>query len=626
MKFEYVWLIVTFALVIETHAVERNLRVSVDATDAARHLLVSTIEIPVKPGPMALWYPKWIPGIHGPGEQIRNIGGLTVKTDDGKRLDWRRDDDDLYKFHIDVPGNADEITVELTYICNQPTRVSTGVDSFGNAHTTVINFNTCLMYPDGWSSQETTVDLRLKIPNWKFGTSLKTNSTAGGWIEFERDTFENIVDSPMIAGENYRLLEIETPNFPKTRMHFVSDRPQSLNFDEALESQFRRMMAEGASLFGGAPFETYDFLVYCSDELPGTGLEHLSSSLNGIDEGGLTKEDVIKSGLAYLLPHELVHAWCGKYRRPVGMFRNDFHTTKQTRLLWIYEGLTQYLGQVITARSGLISYDEHIERLAGRIGYLANRTGRNWRALEDTAISGHTLRGGSQSWNDLRRNQDYYDEGAIFWMEVDAILRKQTRGEKSLDDFCHRFFAVPENSRQPIKPFALEEIVSILNQIVAFDWQGLIDRRIMKPQASLSLEPLDRVGYEFTYVDDAPESVKLREKERKYISAEYSLGLTVDKEKNQVRSVKPDSPADKAGLTAGMEFVAVNGRRFTEDRFREALKATKENRSIEFVVYQSDNVRTITVPYLDGPRFPMIKAVEGKQNILQQICSPKASD
>ena len=323
--------IVLLIIAFPCQASEKNLSVSIDATDAARHLIRSTIEIPVQPGPLALWYPKWIPGIHGPGEQIRNIGGLTVTTNSGKRIDWRRDDDEMYKFHVNVPDGADQISVELTYICNQPTRVSTGVDSYGNAHTTIINFNTCLFYPDGWSSQETTVDLSVKLPDWKYGTSLKTKSNADGWVTFERDTFENVVDSPLMAGENYRLLEIELPDFPVTRMHFVSDKPESVEFDEKLEKQFRSMMAEGAALFGGAPYDAYDFLIFCSDELPGTGLEHLSSSLNGIDEGGLTKENDIKNGPAYLLPHELVHAWCGKYRRPAGMFRDDFHSTKQTR-------------------------------------------------------------------------------------------------------------------------------------------------------------------------------------------------------------------------------------------------------------------------------------------------------
>ncbi len=602
-----------------------NLDVAIDATDAARHLLHSTITIPVDPGPLVLWYPKWIPGIHGPGEQIRNIGGFTVQTGSGERLDWRRDDNDLYKFHVEVPDGVEKIAVALTYICNQPTRVSIGVDSYGNAHMTVINFNTCLVYPDTWTSQETSVDLRVKLPDWKMGTSLTGKSIGDGWIQFEKETLENIVDSPLIAGEHYRMLEIDTPDFPTTRMHFTGDTAESLKFDEDLEASFGKMIAEASLMFGGAPFDAYDFLVYCSDDLPGTGLEHLSSSLNGVDEDGLTDAQSVKNRISYLLPHELVHAWCGKFRRPAGMYRNDFHSTKKTRLLWIYEGLTQYLGQVITARSGLISYDEHLERFAGRIGYLANRTGRNWRALEDTAISGHTLRGGSQNWNDLRRNQDYYDEGALFWLEVDAILRANTDHRKGLDDFCRVFFAVPNNTRQPIKPFDLDEVVTILNDLVTFDWWGLINRRVMRPQGSLSLEPLDRVGHALGFTDEIPDWIEQRQKDDDYISAEYSIGITIDSNEATVRSVRPESVADNAGLAGGMEIIAVNGKRFTPDRFQEALKSTKTRHSIEFMVYQSDNVKSISVPYADGLRFPMVKPVEGKDDLLKKIWAPRAS-
>lgn len=599
-------------------------RIDVDATQIARHLLRSTIHFSAKPGAFSFRHPEWIPGIHGPSEQIRNIGGLKVFASDGTKLEWQRDASQLTRFSVNVPQGCDGVRVELTYLANQPTRVSTGVDSYGNADLLAINMNTCVVYRDDEDLRATPVDLSIKLPdNYRFATALRrAESPDGDTCFFERTTFETLVDSPLIAGRNYRRFDVSSGDFPEARYHFVSESAKALEFDEQHGELYKNLMTEAYALFGSAPFEAYDFLVVCSDNVPGMGLEHHESSLNAVPEGTLTEGDKIKGRAVYLLAHELVHAWCGKYRRPAGMYRSNYHTPKRTSELWIYEGLTQYLGQVLTARAGMLTFDEHRERTASRVGYLANRSGREWRPLEDTAISAYTLRGGSASWTDLRRSQDYYDEGAFFWLEADSIIRAQSNNRRSLDDFCRKFFAYDKNFPK-VKPFELVEVVSILDGLANFDWNGLIRRRIRMPQTELSLEGLRTAGYEFNLVPEKPDSIALREKELKYISAEFSLGLSI-KDDGEI-SVVPNSVADKANLADGTRIIGVNGMKLTAKRLETALEQTLTTGNIELLVEEGDAYRIVDVEYDGGPRYPALEHMDGQRDIFRAICAPRTT-
>ena len=386
-----------------------------------------------------------------------------------------------------------------------------------------------------------------------------------------------------------------------------------------MEKGFINLFAEAYKMFGGAPYAEYDFLIVASDDLPNMGLEHLSSSLNGIDERSLIKTSK-KSHPGYLLPHELVHAWCGKYRRPAGMYRDAYHTTKDTKLLWIYEGLTQYLGHVLAVRSRLVAYNFHKERLAELVADLEKRQGRDWRSLEDTAISAYLMRGGSNSWNDLRRSQDYYNEGALFWLEVDTILRQA--GHEGLDEFCRNFFQAEGARPVAPKPYELAEVIEQLNAIHDYDWKSFIRHKIQSPQVSLSEGALMRAGYELTMTDKKPAYVSQSEKNGEYINCDYSLGIRLDTDSKKLSSVTPSGPADKAGLADDMKILGVNGKTFSTDRFARALQQTPETGQVELLIVDGDAYRTVVVDYDGGPRFPKLKRRPEGDEWLKKICAP----
>ena len=383
----------------------------------------------------------------------------------GAEIIWKRDWNDVYRIFSFPFEKETQCNIALTYICNQPSTNSIGVDSYGYHNFGVINWNTILLYPEGIPINKIKIQLTLTLPiGWSFGSALQVASSVGNKIVFEEITLEQLIDMPLICGENFETFEIAETKMAKYYLHLVAEDERDLIVDDSIMNFYHRLVLEAEELFGRTHFDEYHLLLVLSDNMPGTGLEHRNSSLNGVKAHDMRLSKFAKSRVRYLIAHEFAHAWCGKYRRPAGMYTDDFQKNKDTDFLWVYEGLDQYLGNVLAVRSGFLDPDRYKEGMARRAGSMTAQTGRQWRPLRDTEVSSHILRGGSKSWKFLRRNQEYYNEGAMIWLEIDARIRQATKGKKSLDDFCAKFFSAGETDAEAV-PFDLNEIVETLNSI-----------------------------------------------------------------------------------------------------------------------------------------------------------------
>ncbi|HYR59610.1 MAG TPA: hypothetical protein VEO95_13310, partial [Chthoniobacteraceae bacterium] len=514
---------------------------------------------------------------------------------------------------------------KLDYICNQPSTNSSGVDSFGNSKIGVINWNTVLLYPEPASIDVMSAAVRVQLPDgWKFGTSLTPQPDAAG-IAFEPMTLRRVVDSPLICGEHFRTIEVTGKNTPPGFLHLTSEAASAIAIDDKLVAQYRKLFAEALALFGGARFESYHFLVVCSDVLPRNGLEHLASSFNEVGERELIDDKKRKAWPAYLLPHEFVHAWCGKFRRPAGMVTTNFHQFERTSLLWIYEGLTQYLGEVLTVRSGLLSFEDHLPAFAGKLDWLMHQEGRRWRPLEDTAVASWLNRAHSNSWEQLRRGQDYYDEGLVVWLEADALIREKSGGRKSLDDFCKKFFAA-DREKPVVVGYELKEIIANLRELADEDWEKFFNERINKPREALALDFLTTtLGYRLQYNAKPSEYVTEREKDRKQVSATASLGL-IAAEDGKINTVVPGSPADKAALAPAMTIAGVNGRKFSGQRLKDAIADSVTLRKVDLLVIDGDVFRNVALEYADGPKYLELTRTPDHADTLAAILKPVTKD
>lgn len=603
------------------------LTIAVDARELSRHLLHAEITVPCRAGELKLWFPKWIPGTHAPSGKVENIGGLRIGTADGRVLTWKRDEVEPYCVMCDVPLGHSAVHVRLDYICNEVALMAGGHLSDGSRSVGVINWNTCVLYPDGADSTTMPVRLRLRLPDgWRYATALKADEEKGGAVDFREVPLADLIDSPLIAGEHLRSFRLEAGNGPPAFLHVTSESSGALQLDPKVVNYYSRLVREAVALFGAAHYPEYHFLVTCSDELGYFGLEHHDSCLNGVRERDLIEDRNRRGWIANLLPHEYAHAWCGKFRRPASMCTTDFHVPQKTRLLWVYEGLTQYLGDLLMVRCGLAGDGEYRQNLARTIGDLTHTQGRRWRPLEDTAVAAHLLRGPSRHWRDLRRGQDFYQEGGLLWLEIDARIRGYSNGRYSLDDFCKRFFG-PSPVRGKVVPYEEADVVKVLHELVPdFDWQQLISRRVSMTLEHLPLDVVGLCGYRLQFATRPPAALEGMEEQgpgRRSISARDSLGLTFGAE-GRLLNVVPGSVGDKAGLAPGLQIIAVNGLKFSRQRLLDALADSVTLRKVEFMLQDGDRFRTVSLDYADGPKYLELVRDLSKPDLLADILRPRA--
>jgi predicted metalloprotease with PDZ domain len=608
-----------FIVFLSSPAGAQSMRLFVDLSDASRNIYHSRLTIPVKPGPLTLVYPEWIPGNHRPAGPIANVTGIKMEVA-GQTLAWQRDPVDMYAFHLDVPAGANELQVSFDTITDDGSAGANGPSATTNVLD--LNWNQVVLYPQGASSDEVQVQASVAVPpGWKFGTALPVAAVPKNEaIGFMRVSLTTLVDSPLIAGAHYRKIELTKPGeTPAHVIDMVSESEAGLAMTPADEAAYRKLVAETGALFGARHYLEYHFLLTLSDEAGHHGVEHHQSSDNSVRERTLLDPDLhlMEAGL---LPHEFAHSWNGKYRRPAGLATRNYQDPMVGDLLWVYEGLTEYLGNVLTARSGLWTPEQYREALAGTAAMLDHRPGRTWRPLGDTARSVQILRLQGPEWQSWRRGLDYYPEGELIWLEVDTIIRQQSHGQKSLDDFC-RLFHGGESGPPKVVPYTFDDVVHALNQVTPYDWAGLLKQRVNSTDPRAPLGGIERGGWRLVYNDQPNVFIHTAEKVRKSVDASCSLGFVV-KEDGEFSDVIHGSPAYDAGIGPGMKLVAINGRAWAKEVLLDALRASKDTKQpIELLVENAKFFKSYSIAYHEGIRSPHLERSE-KSDVLHEILKP----
>jgi predicted metalloprotease with PDZ domain len=598
-----------------------TIRLSVDATSAAQKILHIKETIPVKPGALTLYYPSWIPGEHAPDGPITDLAGMKFSAG-GKEIAWRRDLVDMFSFHLEVPPGADSLDVQLDFLLSAPASgFSAGASA--TAQLDLLSWNQVLLYPKGAPAGEIMFDPSLKLPEgWKFGTALPIANEAGGEIHFQRVALDMLVDAPVIAGRFYRAFDLTPGQTPSHEIDAAADSEAALNMSPELEKRFKNLIAEAYALFGSRHYRDYHFLLTLSDDVAHFGLEHHESSDDRIAERSLIDE-ALRIDAAGLLPHEYTHSWNGKFRRPADLSTPDYQQPMKDDLLWVYEGLTEYIGNVLTGRSGLYSPMEYREHLAATATEFEYTPGRTWRPLQDTADAAQLLYFAGGNWENWRRSTDYYGEGELIWLEVDTRIRQLTENKKSLDDFCKAFHGGP-GGKPELKTYTFEDVVAGLNSVAAYDWAGLLRSRLDSKDAHAPVGGIENGGWKVIY-SESPNEIMLAANEAAHRS-DYRDGagvLLVDD--GAIVDVIHGSAAYNAGLAPGMKIAAVNGQQFSPDVFHEAVDRAKTSpRTIELLMANGTFFKSYSLDYHGGLRFPHLARVEAQPDYLSDIIKAQA--
>jgi len=595
-----------------------SVRLEVDATDTDHRVFQVREVLPVAPGPLVLLYPKWLPGNHSTTGAVDLLAGLVVTGQPGaRRLEWRRDAENMHAFHLSVPEGVTSLELGFQYLT--PTN-----DEQGRRHVTPdllrVQWEKALLYPAGYYARRITFEPSVRLPaGWAFATALDGAKRQGDVASFAPVSLEMLADSPLYAGRNYRRYDLDTNPAAPVRLHVFADRPSELEATETQIEAHRRLVREQLALFGARHYRHYDFLLAISDNLSGIGLEHHQSSENTVGLGCFS-DWVGTAAVRDLLPHEMEHSWNGKFRRPADLWTPSYEVPMHGSLLWVYEGMTEFWGLVLTARSGLWSPEYTRDVLANyAAAFDAGRAGRLWRNLQDTTQQPIIAYRTPQTWPSWQRGKDYYTEGLFLWLDVDTKLREATRGKRSLDDFARRFFGVDDGDLGPLT-YTREDVVRTLGEVQPADWDGFLRERVEGHGPGAPLDGLARGGWKLVYTDQPSAFGQGLEKSNKQVNLAYSLGLVVSLADSRIVEVLWGSPAFKAGLAPGMILLAVNNRAWSGDVLKEAVTAAKGGQgTIDLLVRNYDTFQTARLDYHDGLRYPHLERIPAAPDRLGEL-------
>jgi predicted metalloprotease with PDZ domain len=598
--------------------------VAVDATDLAQRVFKVRETIPVAAGELTLLYPQWLPGNHSPSGPIDKLAGVTFSTNAGtaagKPLAWKRDPLNVYAFHLDIPAGVQSIVAQYQYLT--PTDSTQGRIVM-TPNMLNLQWNAVLLYPAGHAAHQIQYDASVTYPaGFQAATALDVAQRTGDVVRYRQVPLDILVDSPVYAGRYFKQIDLNPGAKVPVRLNVVADAPKDLDAKPEQIAQHRALVTQALKLYGAQHYDHYDFLFSVSDQMGGNGLEHQRSSEDGTDADYFSQWDP-KVGSSDLLAHEYTHSWNGKFRRPADLWTPNYNVPMQDSLLWVYEGQTQYWGNVLTARSGLRPLPASRDALALVVAsYTDNRPGLEWRAIQDTTNDPIMSQRRPKAYRNWQLSEDYYSAGQLIWLDADARIRTLTHGRKSLDDFARAFFGVDDGAWKMQKTYTFEDVVATLNGVVADDWATFLrDRLDGKVSFASSVE---NTGWKLVYGDKPNDYAKALQKDAKGAADfVYSLGFSVDKD-GKLGDVRWDSPAFNAGLGSGMTVVAVNDLGYDKDTLEDAVTAAKTDKApIRVLVRDFNRYRTIDVDYHGGLRYPHLERIAGTPDRLDAIFAPR---
>jgi predicted metalloprotease with PDZ domain len=607
-----------------------EIRLSVDVTNLTDRVEKVHEEIPAIPGTkeMVLLYPEWLPGDHEPSGPIFAVAGIVTAVD-GKRVQWVRDPVEMYAFHVPLSPGAKTVGLDFDYL--SPIRRGAGRIEISDAIVD-LEWNEVVMYPAGYFSRDISVDTTLKLPSgWKYATALDTATNTGDTVHFQPTTLNTLIDSPLYAGLYYSRIDLSPAPGNPVHLNIFADKPEDLPMTPEQLQVHKNLAVEADKLFASHHYNHYEFLLLLSDKIGGVGLEHHQSSENGLDADYLT--DWADGTLDRdLLGHEYTHSWNGKFRRPADLWTPNFNVPMRDSLLWVYEGMTQYWGNVLTARAGMRTAEQTRDLLAFTAADFALSRGRDWRPLVDTTNQPVISQRHSVSWVSYQRPEDYYLEGMLIWLDADTKIRELTDGRKSLDEFCKKFFGV-YNGSFITYTYTLDDVIRELNEIAPYDWRSFFQQRVYDLHPDVPVDGFTQGGYRLVYTDKPVEWLEQELAKQGLADFSTSLGFSLGEygghgegEPRVISQVYWGSPAFKAGITPDMELVSVNGTAYSAKVLREAiLAAEKKKQPIQLQFRKDERYLTIPFAWYDGMRYPSLQRVEGTPGRLDDILAPSKS-
>ncbi len=625
MQFRIFFLCLLIAGVSRAAALDMG-SVAVDTREAPRGIMKAHLHMPARAGALTLVYPKWLPGRHSPAGPATSLAAPRFSVN-GAPLPWNRDALDMNAFHLQIPAGAESLECDLEILTlPAPDGVVQGLETPRTATESllILEWNQLILYPADSRSDDLLYQASVQLPpGWRYATALTPSGGHGDSLEFAPVSLTTLVDSTLLAGRYFK--EVPLGGTPAVTLHIAADSPLALNLSTETEAHYRRLVKEAVALFGATHYNHYEFLWALTDQVMPDGLEHHESSDDRSPLRALI-DDPVRRAEANLLPHEYVHSWNGKFRRPAGLATPNYQEPMLDEMLWVYEGLTEYLGDVLAARSGLLTAGEFRDELARIAAAMDSHRSRQWRSLQETTVAAQLLYYQSRGWAArLRRQDDFYQESALLWLEADALIRRESKGRRSLDDFCKLFYGAPSGAPQ-VKPYDFAALVAALNAVQPHDWAEFWRERLNRLRPAAPLEGLQAAGWHLAYTETPSSMHVAHEADDRDLDLRYSLGFYVDDEGAGIGDVIPDSPADRAGVAPGSRLIALNGYKWSKELLHDTLSQPAAGKTLTLLIEKDDMFKTLELNYAGGERYPNLIRDAAGEDLLTKIALPRTAE
>jgi predicted metalloprotease with PDZ domain len=594
-----------------------SIQLHVEATDTIHLLFHVTETIPVQTrGEVVLLYPEWETTSHGPTASVIELAGLRMQVD-GHDIEWRRDTIDVHAFHLTVPAAARSLTLNFDYLSPRSSAKL-------RPEMVDVEWQHLLLYPAGWFAQDIPVAAQLELPKglraFTALTALQTLDSSANLLTFSPETLDRLVDAPVYAARYTRQLDLSSSSHVPVHLDLLADKPADLEVSPTDLAELQALVVQASKVFGLAPFRHYDALVSLSDQLsPGGGLEHLDEGENNLPANYFTASGQQLSNRD-LIVHEYVHAWNGRFRQPAGLWSPNFNRPTDPSMLWVYEGQTEFWGRVLAARAGLRTTQQTLDKIALDAALIANRSGREWKTLADSTLDVLYMPGQAATWRDWQRREDYYPEGVLLWLDVDARLRGLSQNKVSIDQFAQRFFAT-HGSVESTSTYSFQDVCDTLNTLAPADWKSFLNQHLFTHAASDAIAGLGRAGWQLTYTSIPTETFLQDEADAGVINLDDSIGAQIRPNGN-VRSVRWNGPAFTAGLSPDIHVVAVNGQPFSSAVLLSAI-ADSLSIPLRLTLQDGETHRDVIVPYAGSLRYPHLERVPNAPDRLTTLLAPR---
>ncbi len=478
-----------------------------------------------------------------------------------------------------------------------------------------LQWQSVILYPAGYFTRDLTYQASVTLPpEWTFLTSIDGGNVSGGTVDFPPLALDALMDQPVMAGRYLEQIMLTADPVP-VRLDVASQDPNDLAALSSAAKKFAPLMSQADKLFGSHHYDHYDHMLFLSDEL-GTYFEHHRSGENTAPANFFKTANEVPN-LSFIA-HGYVHSWNGMFRRPAEMWTPNLNTPERDSMLWVFEGLTDYWADVLSARAGLLKKDDVEQVYAGLAADMTLDVGAGWRSLEDTNNDPIIIARRPTSWPSWQRNMfDAYDSGEMIWLEADAIVRTQSGGNKSLDDFARTFFA-GNDAGNTTRTYSFDDMVSALDKIQPYDWHSFFRARLEDYGEGKLVHSIDSTGYRLVFTDkptgDQPQA--------KDLDLAYSLGMRVS-QTGRIYAVHWGGPAFKANLTVGETIVSVNDHPYTPEGLTKAIHEAVSGGPLSLLVRRGTWQTSTAIKWRGGMRYPQLERINGKPALLDKIVEPK---